>query len=210
MKTLNKLMRRGEHQSVLKGGVQCLVWKDKKAVAISNTICDSSSITTVNCRNKDGSSSTVTCPKSVKMYNKYMGGVDLADMKCKLYSCSQRSKKWWFRLFYYSVVNSHVIISETPNVAAISLKNFVIEVARELMASYSSRKRSSNTSASVPPSIRYCERHFPVKCEKTGQCQICGLSGERKRMIFGCKDCSKDFILLCPVPCFEVSHKKAK
>ena len=214
VKTLNKTMQRGEHQSVVKCGVECLVWKDKKAVAFINTICDPSSTTTVNRRNKDGSSSTVTCPELVKMYNKYMGGVDLADMKRKLYSCSRRSKKWWFRLFYYlvdiSVVNSHVIISETPNVAAISSKNFVIEVARELMSSYSSRKRSPNTSASVPPSICYCERHFPAKCEKTGQCLICGLSGERKRTIFGCKDCSKDFIHLCPVPCFKVFHTKAK
>ena len=60
------------------------------------------------------------------MYYKYMGGVDLADMKRKLYSCSRRLMKRWFRLFYYlvdiTVVNSHVIISETPNVAAISIQ----------------------------------------------------------------------------------------
>lgn len=120
-----------------------------------NTICDPSHMTTVKRRNKDGSSSIVNCPESVKMYNKYMGGVDIADMKCKFYSCSRRSKKWWYRMFHYlvdvSVVNSHVIMSETPNIATMSLKNFVIEVARELITSYSSRKRPPNPSGSVPP-----------------------------------------------------------
>ena len=111
-------------------------------------------------------------------------------MKCKLHSCSRRTKKWWYKMFYYlvdvSVVNSHVIMLETPNITTMSLKNFMIKVARELMASYSSWKRSPNPSGFVPLN-RFCKRHFPAKSENTGQCQVCDLCRERKRIVFNGK-----------------------
>ena len=72
---------------------QCLVWQDKKLVSLVNTAYDPLAIKTVNWKNKDGSICVVTCPESVKAYNTFMGGVDLADAKCKTYSCSRRSKK---------------------------------------------------------------------------------------------------------------------
>ena len=72
-KALDKELARGEHRSIVQSGVECLVWKDKKCVSVINTICPPSSLTTVNRRNKDGSLSRVSCPMSVKLYNKYMG-----------------------------------------------------------------------------------------------------------------------------------------
>jgi hypothetical protein len=60
----------------------------------------------------------VSCPLSVKFYNAYMGGVDLFDARQKTYSTSRKSKKWWYRLFYFildtAVVNFYIIYKETP------------------------------------------------------------------------------------------------
>ena len=48
-----------------------------------------------------GSRTAVSCPLPVKIYNEKMGGVDLADSKRQVYSCTCKLKKWWHRLFYY-------------------------------------------------------------------------------------------------------------
>ena len=83
-KALNKSLNRGAHKSVsLECGVQCLVWKDKKTVAFINTISNPNSEAQVSRRNKDGSRSQIPCPQSVKLYNTYMGGVDLFDSRKK-------------------------------------------------------------------------------------------------------------------------------
>ena len=120
---------RGDTKSELVEGntIQCLVWQDKMLVSLVNTAYDPLAIKTVNQKNKDGSICVVTCPESVKAYNTFMGGVDLADAKRKTYSCSRRSKKkWWHRLFYFvihiAIVNA--LMLETPNVETLSQKDF--------------------------------------------------------------------------------------
>ena len=43
-------------------------------------------------KNKDGSQTNVACPVAVNNYNCFIGGVDMADAKRKVYSCSRHSK----------------------------------------------------------------------------------------------------------------------
>ena len=74
---LNKQMKRGECQTKIVDEVQCLVWKDRKVVPIINTISNPNNVFQVMRRNKDGTRSPVPCPDSVRLYNSYMGGVDL-------------------------------------------------------------------------------------------------------------------------------------
>ena len=92
----------------------------QKPVAFVNTICDVRDFAAVRRKQSDGSIIVVECPSAVVLYNENMGGVDLADQKCKLYSASRKSKvKWYMRLFYYLldvvVVNAHILESESPN-----------------------------------------------------------------------------------------------
>ena len=96
LKTLT-LKKRGEYKAVLveNAMVECVAWQDKKTVKFINTISLSTEQSEVKRKNKDGSSSMVACPQSVKKYNQYMGGVDMADAKRKVYSCSRKSVKWW-------------------------------------------------------------------------------------------------------------------
>ena len=115
-----------------------------KAGIFIDTISDPTKITQVLRRNKDGSRAVVNCPVAVKSYNAGMGGVDLADAKRKVYSCSRKAKKWWPRLFYFvldvCIVNAYVLQCETPHQPKISQKSFRLELARELLASHNSRK----------------------------------------------------------------------
>jgi hypothetical protein len=130
VKSIEKSMARGDTRTeIVDGSVQCVIWKDKKGIPILNCIADPSHATTVARKNKDGSRVSVPCPQSVKLYNMYMGGVDLFDARRKTYSTSRKSKKWWFRLFYFlldtAMVNSYIIHAETLT-KRLTLKEFIL------------------------------------------------------------------------------------
>ena len=81
--------------------------------------CSDSDQTTVTLKLGDGSRTTVRCPESVKLYNQYMGGVDLrtylADQLRNAYSCSRKSTyKWYTHLFWFfleiSIINAFVLM----------------------------------------------------------------------------------------------------
>ena len=152
VKTMSKRLTRGEHCSkiVEDGKVECLVWKDTKAVTLINTICNPTTTTTVKRKGKDGQTSRIPCPESVKLYNQHMGGVDLADTRRKTYSCSCHSKKWWHRLFYYlvdvSVVNAYILLAESPHCAKRTQKEFILELSEQLLAVFNSRKHPPHPS----------------------------------------------------------------
>lgn len=213
-KQLNHQLKRGEHRSVIVApGVQCLLWKDKKAIPFINTTCEPSRETTVMRKKKDGSRITVPCPQSVQLYNSYMGGVDVADQLRKTYSCRRKSKKWWLPLFYFmvdvSVVNSYILHRETPHTAKHTLKEFILELSSELMSCHCSRKRSAQSSLDAPPSARFCGRHFPSRNGKLGQCRICCKDGIRRRVVYCCLECDpKGPVFLCAEPCFRLFHTK--
>ena len=207
-KALNKGLKQGAHKSVLlENGVQCLVWRDKKTGAFINTISNPNSEAQVSRRNKDGSRSQIPCTQSVKLYNTYMGGVDLFDSRRKSYFCSRKSKKCWLRLFYFlldtTVVNSHILYKETCITRVLTLKEFVVALAENMMAAFSLQKRRSFTTE-APSASRLCERHFPEQIPELKQCRVCP---QRKRTTYFCSDCSSDNpIPLCLTKCFKAYH----
>ena len=214
IKEMNNNMERGDSKEAKSGSVNCLVWKDNKCVAMVNTITSLKDTTTINRRQKDGSRKAIPCPTAIKVYNTYMGGVDLADARRKTYSCSRKSKKWWHRLFFFlvdlSVVNAYILACETPNVPKRSLKNFILELVEELLSKHNSRKRAGRRpTADVPPSTRFNDRHFPDRIKSKLQCVVCALDNQRRRVTFACSDCNpKHPVPLCPVPCFRIFHTK--
>ena len=108
-----------------------------------------------------------------------MGGVDLADAKRTVYSCSRKSKKWWHRMFYFVIdvclVNAHIILSETPHQSKPSQKDFRLELPMEVLASHNSRKHHKRGSSSLdgPPSAVFADTHFPDKLSQARQCRFC-------------------------------------
>ena len=165
-------------------------------------------------KNKDGTRTAVNCPLAVKLYNEHMGGVGLADCKQQVYTCSRKAKKWCHRLFYFfldvAVVNAHILETESAHCAHRSQKEFRHELAREMMALHSSRKRKSRSSVeSVPPSVCFCERHFPDLLQGLLNCCYCS-TANRKRTKYYCKQCDdKQPVPLCVVPCFRLYHSSS-
>ena len=221
-KKLNQELQRGEHKSVIvsteNGAVECLAWKDKKVVSMLNTDCNPNNpnnMTNVKRKGRDGQSTLVSCPESVKMYNKFMGGVDLADARRKTYSCSRRSKKWWHRLFYYlvdvSVVNSYILLSESPHCASRTQKEFILELSQELMGKFNVRKRPPQPSGQALPSARFDGNHYPETSDSPLQCHVCSHEGTRRRTRVRCSTCDpRNPIHLCIDPCFRIWHTEDK
>ena len=100
---------------------------------------------TVKHRQKDGTRIDVKCPEAVHVYNKFMGGVDKNDQLCRYYSVRMKSVKsykyiFWF-IFDLAVTNSYLLYQYSPAVGKIlTLKEFRVELAKQLIGSYNSRK----------------------------------------------------------------------
>src|SRR2546429_7439350 len=84
-----------------------------------STCCEPEGDDTVTHRRNSGAPKQLSCPPVVKIYSKYMGGVDRSDRMVRTYSVSRKSKKWWYRLFYYlldtSLANSYILYKNSPN-----------------------------------------------------------------------------------------------
>ena len=46
---------------------------------------------------------SVDCPHIVKMYNKFMGGIDQMDQHYNAYRIGIRGNKWWWSIFTWGV-----------------------------------------------------------------------------------------------------------
>ena len=121
---------RAAKASLIQGG-------QKAGKGVLNITCRCSNKKRLQRRAKDGSRQSVKCPTSVKLYNQFMGGVDISDARRKSYSCSRQSKRWWMHLFYslvdISVVNSSIITHESLFCPKMT-KEFIWSTAEELMA----------------------------------------------------------------------------
>ena len=203
---------RGEYNTCMVGRVQAIVWRDSKVVPFLNTYCDPLAVTTVKRKEKDGTSTEVPCPASVAEYNQHMGGVDLFDMKRKLYSCSRKSKKWWRRLFWFlvdtAIVNAHILECWSPNHNTRTLKEFRIALATEYLDLFSCRGKPGRPSTGHPstgidshPDTAYS--HWPSdRRTSRRRCANCSNKGLEVRTWYECSACE---VGLCP-ECFETYH----
>ena len=71
-------------------------WHDKRDVSVLSTNCNPLAADIVVNRNND---QQVTKPAVVDMYNKNMGGVDLADQLRQYYSVGRSSRRWYRYIF---------------------------------------------------------------------------------------------------------------
>ena len=65
-----------------------------------STICGNETTTVKKRRQESGTAQVdVGCPQMITDYNKYMGGVDLADKSMCYYSVGRKNMKWWCKLY---------------------------------------------------------------------------------------------------------------
>ena len=118
----------------------------------------------VNRKQRDGTIQKVACPELVSSYNKSMGGVDKNDQMKSYYPIPVAGKKWWSRVFFdlidRSIYNSFVLEQESPHHGKRSQKLFQIDLAKQLIGNFCSRRKHGRPS-DEHLLARHVERHFP-------------------------------------------------
>ena len=118
-------------------------WLDTRAVQlVSNYLCTEPMD---KCRRWNGVSKKfedIPRPAIIAQYNKFMGGVDLADMLLELYRIDHKSTKYYTRIVYWcigtAVVNSWLLYRRhmsriRPTSKTLSLIEFQASVAKGLI-----------------------------------------------------------------------------
>ena len=149
--------REGDEQNVPVWETDCNCVAGQKNGAVVTTNSDPKTPTQVFRKNKDGTRDLISCPQSLALYNKFMGGVDRNDqlrgyhvrLKCRKF---YKKNIFWF-LFDAAITNSYILYHhyvDKPDIQTGDLKTFCVELAKSLISDYCSRKRPGRPSTSVP------------------------------------------------------------
>ena len=148
------LKERGASKSRQQGNLTVSVWQDNRPVALIATNSDPTTTNSVLRKNKDGSSTTYSCPNSLTSYNQHMGGVDQNDQLRGYYHMRLKCRKhykyiFWF-LFDLAITNAFILYRTQPGNSKRTLKDFRTTLAKELIDTYCSRKRAGRPSIAPP------------------------------------------------------------
>ena len=221
--TLTFFFDRGESKLLQKGPLIGSAWKDNKILTVLSTTSQPAASGTVLRRQKDGTREPVSCPDNIIHYNKYMGGVDRGDQLRGYYLCRTKSRKFYKYIFYFlfdvAVTNAYILYKHFhshPSKSLLSVKDFRLQLAKELIGSYCSRRVPGRSGGVVRPLQL---QHFPLKeCLETtekrsrrGRCSYCSNHhSKRSDTCWRCRECK---VWLChdgnpQTDCFFLWHKR--
>ena len=137
------LNERGDSKVRQHENIAVSLWQDNHPVAVISTNSDPTETTTVQRKVRDGTTSHVSCPQSIYLYNKFMGGVDHNDQLRQYYSLRLKGRKyykyiWWF-LLDVSVTNAYILCKHHTSLSVPSVKDFHVDSAKALIGDYCSR-----------------------------------------------------------------------
>ena len=200
-----------------KNGVVISLWYDNRLVLmVSNFLGVEPQDEANRFSKKENEMIKLPRPASVAMYNKFMGGVDKADMFLSLYRSKMRSKKWYHRIAFHllqlTAVNSYSLYKEIGGNG--SYLDFLVDICRSLVAAEDVDRvdredlpkieinNRSLKARDVPKSIRYDRiDHWPLQLTKAH----CKYPGCNRRTAFKCLKCSV-FLCVNGSDCFLQYH----
>lgn len=216
----NKLQK-GDYIWRTKGSITAYQWKDTKNVhALSNFHHPNDTADVVR-KLANGSSVSVQCPKAISDYNTWMGGVDRFDQRRNAYPADRRSKKSWYRIFYFlldaAVVNAFLQMKEDNQMSYLW---FRLVLGRQLINGqtfkgsnnrpYKANKKGTKNGqkmVGVQDEVRFLgDGHHPQKVAKRRRCRWCSSAKKEARTNFLCSACN---VPLCAT-CFGPFHAGRK
>ena len=214
-KAKSRIGSRGACEYRQHGDLLVTLWQDTKTVSVLSTNCQPNSEVPVSRRQKNGSRSDVPCPEAIRLYNTFMAGVDKNDQLRGYYSVRTKSTKcykyiFWF-MFDVAIVNAFLLYNCVPVAGKRqTLKKFRVELAKQLIGSYNSRKYSGRPS--TQDTSRHRKMHLPHYLSRVsqGRCRHCNTTHARTTTWY-CNECQ---LRLChtgnaDTDCFLKHHLSA-
>jgi Transposase IS4 len=211
-----KLQYKIGNEQTLEAGLVC--WMDRNIVyCLTN---DTNNYEFDECRRRGmGGIMRIARPIAISNYNKYMGGVDLADMRrlhCN--STIMGQNRWWLKLFFYlldvGTSNALVLYNEAMKIrseGAAYTKMNIVEYKSRLVIGLVGK--SFDELADMNDKEEE-EEHVPIRLVGTvrHRCVNCALtSSNPRRTRYQCSSCE---IPLCSIgngrvenDCFTIAHK---
>lgn len=201
--TLNYMTSAGERKQA-----GLVAWKDSNMVyCITN---DTSTVPTDDCRRRGlGGIIIIKRPEVITLYNKYMGGVDVADMRrlhCN--STIMGQNRWWLKLFFYlldaGTSNALVVYNEamSDKQKAYNIMDFKAKLVETLVGAKLKDVVDNNGIAE--------HAMTPTPNGERQRCSYCTLLGEYSRTRFMCEGCGVPY---CSIgsgktgkDCFALAH----
>ena len=180
-----------------------MCWKDRDIVYCLSNESDTVSFDSCTRRTKDGLV-TIRRPWSISNYNKYMGGVDLADMRrlhCN--STIMGQNQWWLKLFFYLLdvgTSNALVLHNFTRQTAMTVVDFKMCLVQGFLG---------DPMRPVPEAV---VDHLPLRTDGRYRCVYCSLFNKMKRTRFRCNaQCC--LLPLCSVgtgsneqDCFTLCH----
>ena len=124
-------LKRGATVTYKCGDVKYFHFFDKRDVRMISTL-PLSGTDTYNQTEKGGAEVEFEKPAEVKMYNRYMGGVDLSDQRMAL-ACREFKTKVWYRKFFWYFLEGSVQNASSMGAKKVPLSDFKRELAQQLI-----------------------------------------------------------------------------
>ena len=228
-----KAVPRGDYDYCSSNGILALRWKDNKNVTVLSSDAGVEPVQKVKRYDRNSKKKVeVKCPSVIKEYNGKMGGIDKSDMLTHLYKTPMRARRWYMRLFGYTldlcVCNAWIMykrdckaLGEKP----MGLKNFRLEIslfARGVKALRPRSTRASTSSMEGTPPIprrgirapvptddqRYdtTKSHLPIFVPTRQTCKKCSKKNDIHRSRWMCTACHVALCLSDARNCFTPYH----
>ncbi|XP_067930888.1 piggyBac transposable element-derived protein 4-like [Watersipora subatra] len=226
--TSNQPLAKGQSQYFTCPPVLTGCWRDKNFIVFGSNKHSDFILKTLEKRTWNDRE--IVKPGPIIDYNKYMGGVDLADQCIKYYNMDRRSLKWYKKLFFHlldiATHNTHVVYKQNTG-TTISALDFRLKLVDLLLNEAGPDPTCTGGQRGRPRSIGTdlarlnTNHHFPSFNPATSsrgnpvarRCRVCNASRhrtagstDRKRVEtkYCCAECGN--IPFCPVPCFRRWH----
>ena len=118
-------------------------------------------------RQTNGSRAEVSCPLAITSYNKNLAAVDKGDLSRGYYHCRIKSRKFYKYIYYFpfdvTITNAFILYRGWSGPTEITIKQFKIQLAKELIREYCSRYRAGYNGSLIKP-LPFS--HFPRRSQQ--------------------------------------------
>lgn len=122
-----------------------LLSKDTKEVFVVTTAVNPTKVEVIQRTQKNGQKKDMFCPTAIAEYTRSMGGVDHFDYYWSSYSIGRRSKKSWFRMFWFlfesAIINAYILYKLNNQNRKNIYRDFRLRLATSLKSGHISNKK---------------------------------------------------------------------